>query len=278
MKRGLDYLAKGDDLNARVQLLTSIKFKADRAEVWRALVGVEERLKSGPAVMFQDLRRLVELDPNDLDARIKLARIMAGGGASDAALKMIEGAKEGDKPSAPLHALKASILLRTKDIPGALREAQRALEIDASNVDANMLIASKKAADGDTDGALKMLNALPIGDPADELRISLEKVQVYARKGDVPAAETLLRALIAKNPKEAALHAQLIQLYVSAKRFDDAERELRAVADSAPSDPKAGMDLVRFLISAKGAKGCARRAQRPHQEGGRCFRLSNGVS
>ena len=157
-EKGIELIAKKDDLGARVQLHSALKFKADRVDVWRALVGVEERLKSGPAV-FQDLRRVVELDPNDLDARVKLARIMAGGGAADAALKMIEVVNDSAKPNAPLHALKANIL-RTNDPAGAVREAQRALEIDSRNVDATMLVAAKKVADGDPDGALKLLNAV----------------------------------------------------------------------------------------------------------------------
>src|SRR6267378_5630 len=252
-EKGMELIAKKDDLGARVQLLSAAKYKADRVDVWRALVGVEERLKSGPAV-FQDLRRVVELDPNDLDARVKLARIMVGGGAGDAALKIIEGVNDSDKPNASLHALKATILLQSKDPVGAVREAQRALEIDSRNVDATMLVAAKKVADGDTDGALKLLNALPATDSQDQLRISLQKGQIFVRKGDVPQAEALLRKLIAENPKERTLRAQLIQLYISAKRFDDAERELRATANAAPTDSKAGMDLVRFLVSVKGAK------------------------
>src|SRR6266851_10126438 len=116
-EKGMELIAKNDDLNARVQLHTALKYKADRVDVWRALVGVEERLKSGPAV-FQDLRRVVELDPHDFDARVKLARIMVAGGAADAALKMIEVVNDSDKPNAPLHALKANILLRTNDPAG----------------------------------------------------------------------------------------------------------------------------------------------------------------
>src|SRR6266481_1993742 len=252
-EKGMELIAKNDDLAARVQLLSAAKYKADRVDVWRALVGVEERLKSAPSV-FQDLRRVVELDPNDLDARVKLARIMVGGGAGDAALKIIEGVNDSDKPNASLHALKANIFLRTNDPAGAVREAQRALEIDSRNVDATLLVAAKKVADGDADGALKLLNALPASDLQDELRISLQKAQVYARKGDVPQAEALLRKLITQNPKEGGLRAQLIQLYISTKRFDDAERELRATANSTPTDSKAGMDLIRFLVSVKGAK------------------------
>ena len=254
-ERGMELISKHDDLSARVELLKALKYKADRVDVWRALEGIDERTNNaGAASVFQDVRRIVELDANDLDARLKLARMMLAGGAVDGAQKILEAANEGSKPNAPLHALKAVILLRSKDVAGALREAQRATEIDPNNIDATLLLASKKIADGDTDGGLKMLNALKTTDGKDDTRISLTKVQAYARKGDAPQAEGLLQKLIADNPKDKGLHAQLIQLYLSGRRYDDAERELRKIADAAPADSKAGMDLVRLLVSVKGAK------------------------
>jgi pentatricopeptide repeat protein len=253
-QHGMELIAKHDDVAARVELQKALKYKADKVDVWRALVGVDERTNAGPASVFQDLRRVVELDGNDLDARLKLVRIVLGGGANDAALKLIEAANEGDKPNAQLHALKALALLRTKDVAGAVQEAQRATEIDPNNVDAILLLASKRIADGDADGGLKMLTELKTGDPKDQTRISLAKVQAYARKGDVPQAEGLLQKLIADNPKDKGLHAQLIQLYLSGRRFDDAERELRKIANATPPDSNAGMNLVRFLISVRGSK------------------------
>ncbi len=250
-ERGVALIAKNDDLNARLELLNSVKYKSDKIEAWRALAGIDERTKAGQA-LFQDLRRIVELDPSDLEARLKLARIMAGAGAADAALKVIEAANEGDKPSAELHALKASILARTNDIAGAVSEAQRALEIDPKNVNAVMLMAAKKLSDGDADGALALVETLP-PDPKTETQISLFKVQALVRKRDLPQAETLLRTLIAANPGEAGFRAQLVQLYIAERKFDEAEKELRTAADASPTDSKAGMDLVRFLISVKGA-------------------------
>ena len=252
-EKGIGLIAQHDDLNARVALHTSLVYKNDRVDVWRALVGIEERLKVGPAV-FQNLRRVVELDPKDLEARVKLARMVFAGGATDSASRLIEIASDNDKPYAPLHALKASLLMRGGDPNGAVREAQRALEIDPKNIDGNLLIAAKKAADGDADGALKQLGGLSGSEPAEDLRIATEKVQILIRKGDVAQAEALLRKLITENPKDDRLRAQLIQLYLSAKRFDDAERELRSIADAAPTDTKAGMNLVRFLLATKGAK------------------------
>jgi tetratricopeptide (TPR) repeat protein len=249
-ERGMALIEKKDDVNARHELLNAIKFKGDKIEAWRALAGVDERTGAVQA-LFQDVRRIVELDSADLDARIKLARIMVGGGAAEAALKVIDAANEGEKPSAPLHALRAVILLKIQDSAGAVRDAQRAFEIDPGNVDAVSLLASKKLSDGDPDGALKLLDSITV-DPKDETRISLQKMQIFARKGDLPQAESLLRKVISLNPKEPAYRAQLIQLLVALRKFDEAEKEFRASVEADPADSKVGLDLVRFLNVVKG--------------------------
>src|SRR3982075_665967 len=172
---GMALIEKKDDLAARLELLKAVKYRSDKVELWRALAGIDERTKAQS--LFLDLRRIVELDPHDLDARLKLARIMVEGGAAEAALKVIDAGSEGEKPNAALHALRSIILLRN-DSAGAVREAQRAFEIDPGNVDAVSLLASKKLSDGDADAALKLLDSITV-DPKDQTRISLQKVQIY---------------------------------------------------------------------------------------------------
>ena len=266
---GLALIAKNDDLNARLELLNSIKYKSDNIDVWRALAGVDERTKATQR-LFEDLRRIVELDPNDLENRLKLARMLVAGGANDAALKLIEIANEDGKPNAAIHALKALILVRTKDTVGAVREAERALQIDPHNVDAITLVAAKLASDGDAGAALKLLDTAPI-DPKNELRVSLQKIQILAQKQDLPKAEELLRTLIAKNPEEPSLRPQLIQLLIAKKRFDEAEKELRAIAAAKTTDSKAGLDLVRFLAASKGADAAREELQTRIKAGGDVF-------
>ena len=264
---GMALIAKNDDLGARLELLKSVKYKSDKVETWRALAGIDERTKA--TSLFLDLRRIVELDPNDLDARLRLARIMVAGGAADGAQRVLESAKE-ESPSAPLHALRAAVLLKLNDSAAALREAQQAFEIDPQNVDAVSILASKKLADGDADGALKMLDSLKV-EPRDELRVLLLKTQIYAKKGDAAQTEASLRKVISLSPKEPVYQAQLIQLLVSQRRFDDAEKELRKRADGNPSDTKAGLDLVRFLNLTKGADAARKELETRIKAGGDTF-------
>jgi cellulose synthase operon protein C len=266
--RGMALIAKNDDLNARLELLNAVKYKSDKLEVWRALAGIDERTKS-PS-LFTDLRRIVELDPSDLDARLKLVRIMVAGGAADAALKILDVAKEGDTPNANLHALKAAALARTNDPAAALKEAQRAMEIDANNVDAVGYVAARKASEGDADGALKLLAGLR-PEPKDETRIAAEQIQILLRKGDLQKAEPLLRKLMAQDPKQPAYRNQLIQVLMAQRRFDDAEKELRIRVEADPADSKTGLDLVRFLNSVKGAEAARAELDARIKAGGDIF-------
>ena len=148
--RGMALLAKSDDLNARVALTTSLKFNSNRIEAWRALAGIDERTKAFSS-LFQDLRRIVELDPKDIDARLRLARIMVDNSGNAAAFKLLDGAADEDKTRADYHALRATILLKTNDPQAAAREAEQTIESEPSNLDAIIVLASEQLARGDVD-------------------------------------------------------------------------------------------------------------------------------
>jgi predicted Zn-dependent protease len=246
--QGMALLAKKDDLNARVALSTSLKFNSNRIEAWRALAGIDERTKANSS-LFQDLRRIVELDPKDIDTRLRLTRIMANNNGNDAALKLLDGATDADKGRVDYLALRATILLKTKDAQAAVREAERAITIEPSNLDATIVLTSEQLARGDVYGALQGLDAVPASSK-DDTRILALKVRLYAKKGDVAQTEAVLKKLVSSRPE---FRGQLVELYVQQRRLDDAERELRAMASANPTASKAGLDVVRFLASFRGA-------------------------
>lgn len=268
-EKGMALIAKKDDLNARLDLLNAVKFNSDKVEAWRALAGIDERTKAQQA-LFTDLRRVVELDPKDLDARLKLARILVAGGATDVASTMLDAANGTEKPNAELHALRAMILAKTNDPAGALKQAQDAMAIDPTNVDAVAYVAARKASDNDFDGALKLLDTVH-PDADDQARIDLERLQVLLRKKDLPKAEVLLRQLVAKDPKQARYRDQLIQVLLAEHHVDDAEKEFKAKIAADPTNTKAELDYVRFLSAVKGIDAARTELETRIKAGGDVF-------
>jgi cellulose synthase operon protein C len=249
--RGIALIEKKDDLAARLELLNAVKFKGDKIEAWRALAGIDERTKVYQA-LYQDLRRIVELDPNDIDARLRLGKMLLAGGATDAALRIVEGAGDAADQNASLHALKAAILVKMRDTSGGLLEARKATELDPGDVDAAIMLSSEKLSKGDADGAIQMLSAPSIASKNDS-RVEQIRAQIFAQKGDLAQAEGILHKLIGQKPQDIAFRGQLVRIYVAQRRFDDAEKELRTIAAANPENTGAELDVVRFLSGVKGS-------------------------
>jgi tetratricopeptide (TPR) repeat protein len=267
--RGIALIEKKDDAGARVELLNALKYKSDKIEAWRALAGIEERAKA-PQALFQDLRRIVELDASDLDARIKLSKMLLSSGAPEAALKIINEANSAADENASFHAVKALILARQKETDNAVGEAQKAVAIDPGEIDAALLLAAARLSRGDADGALRFL-AVPSIETKDDFRVNLLRAQIYARKNDLPQAENILRRLIAQRPQETFLRSQLIQILGAQRRFDEAETEMRGIAKDNPSNSKAELDVVRLISQLKGLAAGKEELEARIKEGGDVF-------
>jgi cellulose synthase operon protein C len=248
--RGMTLIEKKDDFAARLELLNAVKYKSDKVEAWRALAGINERVKSYPN-LFENLRRVVELDPNDIGARTKLVSMLLAGGAPEAALKMVEGAGDAADHNASLVSLKAAILLKMKDASGGLMEARKATELDPGDVDAAIMLASDKLSKRDVDGAMQLLSAPAIASKNDS-RVEQIRAQIFAQKGDLAQAENILHELIEQKPENIAFRDQLVRIMIAQRRFDDAEKELKAIAAANPENTAAELDVVRFLGGFKG--------------------------
>lgn len=264
----MQLIAKKEDIAARLELLNSLKYKQDKIEVWRALAGVDERTGELKG-LFRDLKRITQLDPTDNDAKLRLARLLVQAGVADPAQDIVNEIDDSAKPSADLHAVKAMIAVRQKDAKAAVAEAKKAADIDPTNKDAQLILASQQASQAKYADAVQSLNKADTGsaDP----RISGTKVQLYVREGDLAKAEAELKRLIEANPKEAVYHAQLAQLYMSQRRNDEAEREFRAVAQLKPAESKPVLDLVAFIASTKGAVAAQQELEARIKAGGAVF-------
>ena len=247
-EKGMKYLQEHDNQKAEIEFKNAVKFKDDLLPAWRGLAQIDETTHQWQA-LIPVLKKIVELDKKDVDAKLKLARLMLFGGATDQALKLVN--EISDQQNASVLALKAAISYKLKDTANAVRDAQAALKIDPTNLDAMMVLAVDRLANGDASGALQIIDHHP-GDHSKNLGVQLFKIRIYEQLGDMAKVESLLRQLMDLYPQEVGFRAQLIKLYVGQHRDGDAEKELRALAKAEPKNTQAELDVVRFLAAVKG--------------------------
>ena len=251
-ERGMQFLSKQDYVKAGIEFKNALQNKKDLVGAWRGLLEVESHNRNVPGAIGI-LQNIVELDPKDIDSRLKLGHFLLLSNALDQAQTLADAALALDERNANAHALKGVVLLRLKDGSGAKREAQAALDADPSNAEALIVLAGERVTAGDTDGALSILDRPGLNyKREDEFAIQLFKLQIFEKSGDLKNQEALLKKLVDLYPFEAALQKGLIGVYVKEKRYDEAERELRAFAAARPSDIAAGLNVVQFLRQFKG--------------------------
>ena len=249
-EHGMQLLDQHDNAKASIEFKNAVKLKKDYVAAWLALAKVEE-LNHNIAGEVAYLQTVVELDPKDVADRLKLAKLLVAKNANGEALKLVNAVNDLDDHNADALALKAAILLRTKDPTGAVQSAEAALAINPKNPTAMSVLAVDRFANGDKTAALQILDKAESESDGKDLSIELLKLQILEQTRDWAQSEALLKHLIERFP-DGGFRNQLIRLFLLQKRPDDAEKELRAAVAAKPDDPAPELALVRLLNTYKG--------------------------
>ena len=263
---GMKLLAAHEDAKAAVEFRNALRLKNDLLPAWKGLAQTEEDTHHLEGLV-PVLQSILDLDPKDEATRIKLARLLVGGGAPQRALKILNDSPQPDTNDADLFALKAVIYLKLKDNDTALQNAHAALKLEPGNVAALAVLAADRFANNDLPGALQLLSVNPQAQDND-LGTELLKLRIYAQSNDYAQVESLLKTLAERYP---AFRKQLVNLYVIEHRPDDAEKELRAIAASDPKNTQASLDLIQFLYTTKGPEAARQELDARINAGGDVF-------
>src|SRR5262245_12472368 len=268
-QRGMKLLEQKDYVKAGLEFRNSVKLKKDLVPAWRELSLIEERNQNWEATAGI-LRTIVQLEPSDLETRLRLGRLMLLGNALDDALKLIDAGGEAVNQNAGALAFRAAVYLKLNDTAGAVREARAALELDPANAEAVIVLAAERLARGDSEGALLLLDRKEVAD-VKNMGIQVFKLVIFERMGDPKQAEALLHKLVEAYPQELGLRRQLVKFYVDQKRPDDAEREIRALAQARPNDTEAALDVARYMNMIKGPAAARQELRNRINAGGEVF-------
>ncbi|SHG98790.1 tetratricopeptide repeat protein [Bradyrhizobium erythrophlei] len=255
-EHGMQLFSEHDNAKAAIELRNAVRLKKGLLGAWKALADIDEINRNWPGVVA-DLRTIVELNPNDISARLKLGKLLLLAGSSDEALRLADVGIELDNRNAELHALKAATSFKLDDRAVAVREAETALELDPANADARMVLALDRLGKGDAKGALSILEDKS-GADENNLGVQLLKIKLFRQTGDLDSVEAALKRLVELNPQEHSFRKLLINFYIEQRRTDDAEKEMRALASANPADSAAELDVARFLYAIKKAPAAAR--------------------
>ncbi len=228
---GTALLASGRTAEAETHLLTALKADSGNARILLALGQTYEATKRG-GLAESAYRQALEREPESLEARLLLARVLQKRAEDDQALDLYrqvqDKASTGDSPSdRALVALASSqvgiIRFLQKDYPEAIRSLRKAMQSDdrATPNLYSLLTQASLAADraGEAHESVEEgLRRFP-GDPG----LQAAAAEVLFHDGKERDARKSLRTLVETTQESEQGYSEVLEVLLRGKRFREAE-------------------------------------------------------
>ncbi|HUS12394.1 MAG TPA: tetratricopeptide repeat protein [Pyrinomonadaceae bacterium] len=221
LSKGEAYLKESKFNEAVLEFRNALQIDDKLAPAYWGLARAYESLQRLPE-MLEALRKAIDLDQNNLEAKNKLANYY---------------------------------LAASKGRPELLTEAERlandVLQRDPKNIEGHILLSSVRFAQGKKDEALAELNrAIDLNPSRSESYLSLARF--YMVTNDREKADEAFRKAISVEPGSALAHTEYGKYLVQTNRISEAEAELKkAVEVAAPTDRTARYSLATFYVINK---------------------------
>lgn len=245
LEKGQAFLAAGNFEKARVEFQNALQIAPVDAEARFENGVVDEKLGKmrEAAQMYQGT---IDVSPDHLGARTRLARLYVFSGIPDRAMELIKPALEKHPDDSELLTLRAAIHVQQKDLSAGQVDGERAVQLDPKNEDAIATLAGIYTSTQNSDKARTLLEGAVQRLPATvDLRLTL--AQVYANENRQADTERVLMDLVRLRPHEGAHRIRLAQYYARVSQLDAAERVLREGIQAIPEDRQLKLSLVDFL-------------------------------
>lgn len=248
-QKGMELL-KTDPEKAKLEFQNALQMKKNMTKAMYGLALVSER-KGDWKATFGLMSKVVEQDPNHIEALIKTGQILLAGGKIDMALERSNKALALDKDNVQALNLQAAVQLKLNNAQGAIDYANKTLLKDANNQDAFVILASERIAAKDDAKAVEYLDkALAINEKV--LPIQLLRIKALENQSKQADAEKSFENVVKLFPNDAFSRKSYAQYLMKYNRVDDAEKQMRAIVQNSPKSMQAKLDVVNFLIATKG--------------------------
>jgi cellulose synthase operon protein C len=246
--KGMELLEKSPD-KAKLEFQNALQIKKNMTKAMYGIALVAEKKNDWKAT-FTLMNKVLEQEPNHVDALIKTGQILLAGGVLDVALERSTQALAVDKNNVSALNLHAAIQLKLNNPRGAIEFANTALKIDPRSQDAYVVLASERLSAKDETKAVEFLDqALEKNEK--NLAVQLIRIRALESLSRTSEAEKSYISIIKNFPDSAVIRKNYAQFLLENNRATEAEQQLRAIAQADPKQLQAKLDVIRFLIATK---------------------------
>lgn len=249
VKRGDAYLKDQKYQEASLEYRSALQIDGNMAAAHWGLAQSYEGLQRFPE-MIEELRRTLDLDKNNLDARIKLGNyyLAAAKGQPtllDEAERLAKETLAQDQNNIEGHILMGSVLFARGDRDKAYAELNHAIELNPNRVESYLSLAKFYIVTNQRDKAEDLFKkAISINNGSPLAHSEYGKFLVQANR--IPEAEAELNKAVEIGPKDYNARFVLASFYLVNKQFDKAENNFKALAALAPDRPESQAVLADF--------------------------------
>lgn len=249
---GWKFIAASNFDKARVEFANALKIEAKDPEArfgaGRAAEGLQDY-----RVALGHYQAAVDANPQEVKARIALARLLFFGGAIDEAERHVKDTLAIDPRQAEALAVRGAIALARGDAQSARADVDQALAVDADDTYALSLSSSLYVRANETDKAVAQLAAATRRRP-DDLALRRVYAELFLQQNRAAEAVAQLQEIVRLQPDVREHRMQLAELYARLGDAANVEATLRAAVVARPDDDDVKLALVDFLRGANRAE------------------------
>ena len=263
LERGKAFIAEENWDKAGVEIKNVLQIDPKSAEGYYLMGQIEEK-KQEWIKSFNNYSKAVELDPDMIDARARLAQFYMlqvsaykergerdrEANALGLAQAEIDEIIKRDAQNSAAHTLHASILMREGKIDEAIAAAESVIKAEPAYSPANILLSELYQQKGNfTEAENVLLSAA--ANAEDPLPLKQILAQLYARQNKNDAVEDILRELSSARPDDLSYQVQLAMFLAQNNKVDKAEAVMQEAISAAPDDIKRYRMLADLLATKK---------------------------
>lgn len=248
VQNGNKLFAQGDMAKARIEYKNAIQVDPRQAEPYYRLALIDEKEQKWKG-MYANLVTAEQLNPNHIDAIVKLGRIYMLGGQFEEAMSRAEKVLQLEAEHIDALLLKASVLTKQENFGDARVILNQVLQLEPDNPKALSLEIVIHKDKGELQKALALVEKA-LQKHKNDLSLQFIKLDLLNEGGNFAAMRPVYEAILKQQPDERSLFVTYSQfLNNQLGKYDEAVGVLQAFIDKHPADTEAKQILIALINS-----------------------------